>query len=101
MSHLRVKTKYKTPEYYPGGYTQKEVTLYAHHNLGCDCTTFFDENGAVILAIEQDTDENTIIDAINRLWRPFKKNEVTGNLDILNDGVENMDKDDQVKCGIW
>jgi hypothetical protein len=101
MSHLRVKTKYMVPDIGIGTYTMKERTLYAHHNLGSDCVTFYDEDGTVILFIEQDTEENNIIDAINRLWWPYKERaHGAAWTDDLNDGVEHMDLDDQKKCGI-
>lgn len=69
MSHIRVKTKYNTE----GDYGSiEEKTVYAHHNLSADYVTFYDEDGRVILSVP-DTLDNNLLDAINRLYLPFKK----------------------------
>lgn len=88
MSHTRVKTEYQIEG--PYGSVEKK-TLYAHHHHTCDVITFYDENGKFILSVE-DTMENNLIDAINRLYRPNKT------LSDLQDDVFYMDQDDRLKC---
>ena len=87
MSHYRVKTKYNEEGAYG---SVDEKVLYAHHNLSCDYVTFFDENGNVIMTVP-DTMDNNILDAINRLYMPFKKD------NILDEGIEFMNADDKAK----
>lgn len=92
MSHYRLKTKYNSE----GAYGSiDEQTVYAHHNLSCDYVSFYDKDGHFIMAIP-DTISNNLLDAINRLYAPFKNH---GN--IFVDGVESMDEEDCKKCGIW
>ncbi len=90
MSHYRVKTKFNVEGSY-GAIDQD--TLYAHHNLSCDYVTFYDSNGNVIMSIP-DTLENNMLEAIKRLWMPFKKE----NNQELEDGVEYMNEEDRNKC---
>ena len=70
MSHYRLKTKYNTEGSYGSVDTK---TLYAHHNLSCDIVSFYDEDGDCIISVE-DTLENNLLNAINRLYAPFKEN---------------------------
>lgn len=86
MSHLRVKTTYNEEGSY--GSVEKK-TLYAHHNLSCDYTTFYDHDGSVILSFP-DTIDNNIFDAMASLSAP-KKDTCS---DELCDGVEYMTPDD-------
>jgi len=90
MSHIRVKTKYQVQGAY--GSTEKR-TLYAHHNNSCDVVTFFDEDGTYLFSVE-DTIDNNLMDAINRLYAPHK------NSSELDDNVQYMDADDRSKCGL-
>jgi hypothetical protein len=83
MSHIRVKTEYQVQGAY--GSTEKR-TLYAHHNNSCDVVTFFDEDGTYLFSVE-DTMDNNLMDAINRLY-------------ALDDNVQYMDADDRSKCGL-
>lgn len=67
MSHVRVKTKYNVE----GAYGSiEERTLYADHNNSCDIVTFYDQDGNWLLSVE-DTMDNNLLDAINRLYMPF------------------------------
>lgn len=91
MSHYKLKTKYNTDGAYG---VNEEKTIYAHHNLCNDYVTFYDENGGFIMAIP-DTIDNNILDAINRLYLPFK--DINQN---FVDGVEKMTEEDSNKCGI-
>lgn len=80
MSHLTYKTQYQTE----GNYGSTEVhTLYVDHNLSNDYVTFYDENGGIILTVE-DTIDNNILDAINRLYKLYSNSEKQE----LLDGVE-------------
>jgi hypothetical protein len=91
MSHVRVKTEYQIQGAY--GSTEKR-TLYAHHNNSCDVVTFFDEDGTYLFSVE-DTMDNNLMDAINRLYAPHKN--TSGE---LNENVQFMDVDDRSKCGL-
>ena len=89
MSHYRVKTTFNTE----GAYGSTEThTLFAHHNLSCDIVSFYSENGEFIFAVE-DTIDNNLLDAINRLYAPFEKN------NVLSNGIESMSLEEQDKCG--
>jgi len=82
MSHIRVKTDYEVEGPYASTDT---VTLYCHHNLSCDCITFYDSNGDVApMVFCEWSSGNDLWDAMNRLWFPFK-DEWNGE---LLDGVE-------------
>lgn len=89
MSSYTLKTKYNTE----GAFGSiEEQTLYAHHNLSCDSVMFHDELGKIIFTVP-DTIDNNILDAINRLYAPFKdKNFV--------EGVESMNEEERKKLGI-
>jgi hypothetical protein len=90
MSHYRLKTVY----YVEGSYgSEEEKTLYCHHNLGCDITSFYDEDGEFLFAVH-DTLEDNLADAINKLLIPFMK---SGDLDY---GIEHMNAEDRLKCGL-
>lgn len=91
MSHIRVKTKYNVEGSYG---TIEERVLYSHHNNSCDVVTYYDENGKVLFCVE-DTTQNNLLDAINRLYVPQK---LTGN--ELYEGIEYMDLQDCEKCNI-
>lgn len=93
MSHLRVKREYNEEGTY--GSVDK-FTLYCHHNLSCDYTTFYDHNGNVIFSFP-DTMDNNIFDAMIDLARPYK-GDVRNN--TLGNGISHMDLDDMKKCGI-
>lgn len=90
MSHIKVKTEYQVSGAY--GSTEKK-TLYAHHNNSCDIVTFFDEDGTYLFSVE-DTMDNNLMDAINRLYAPNK------NSSELDDNVQYMNTDDKLKCDI-
>ena len=89
MSHVKVKTEYQVEGAY--GSTEKR-TLYAHHNNSCDVVTFFAEDGTYLFSVE-DTMDNNLMDAINRLYAPHKNTKGE-----LQDGVDFMDKEDWAKC---
>lgn len=91
MSHVRVKTEYQVEGVY--GSTEKK-TLYAHHNNSCDVVTFFAEDGTYLFSVE-DTINNNLMDAINRLYAPYKN--AAGE---LNNDVQFMDVDDMSKCDL-
>lgn len=91
MSHYRVKTKYLVEGAYG---SRDERTLYAHLNLSCDITSFYDEDGTFICAIE-DTEENNLFDAMKRLYSPHKGWPDNN----LVDGVEYMTPEESAKCG--
>lgn len=91
MSSVRVKTEYHIQGAY--GSTEKR-TLYARHNNSCDVVTFYDEDGAYLFSVE-DTMDNNLMDAINRLYTPHKN--TSGE---LAEGVQFMDADDRAKCGL-
>jgi len=67
MSHYRLKTKYQIEGPYG---SREEKTLYAHHNLGCDVVSFYDQDGTFLFCVE-DTVENNLFDAISRLFYPW------------------------------
>lgn len=90
MSHVRLKTTYNISDLY-GNVEQR--TLYAHHNNSCDIVTFYDEDGGVLFYVE-DTMNNNMIDAINRLFN--YSDPKTG----LKEGVDYMNAEDRKKCGI-
>lgn len=70
MSHLRVKTTYEVMGIY--GCTDIE-TLYCHHNMSCDCVTFYNSKGEVQdMVFMEWSNGNDLWDAMNRLWFPFK-----------------------------
>lgn len=89
MSHIRIKTEYQVMGTY--GSIEKK-TLYAHINNSCDVVSFFDEDGTFLFSVE-DTMDNNLMDAIKRLYAPFKSN------DELDDNVQFMNEDDRLKCG--
>lgn len=91
MSHYRLKTKYNIEGDY--GSTE-EKDLFSHHNLSSDYVTFYDENGKFIMSLP-DTIDNNLLEAINRLYAPFKN----GGSDFVH-GVETMNKEDIEKCGL-
>tara|TARA_R110000868_G_scaffold193686_1_gene438872 strand:+ start:203 stop:472 length:270 start_codon:yes stop_codon:yes gene_type:complete len=68
MSHHRVKTTYNESGSY--GSIEKR-TIYADHNNSCDIVSFYDEQGDYIFSVE-DTVENNLVDAINKLMYPFE-----------------------------
>lgn len=80
MSHLYLKTEYNTEGAY--GSIDKH-TLYAHINNSCDIVTFYEENGTILFSVE-DTLENNLLDAINRLYSNKK-----------DSSVESMTKEDR------
>lgn len=88
MSHYRCKTKYNTEGSY-GSIDEK--ILYAHHNLSCDIVSFYDENGTCILSVD-DTMENNMLDAINRLYSPFAEFR-TGK--VYKDGIESISMEER------
>lgn len=92
MSHYKLKTKFNTEAEY--GLIKEEV-VYAHHNLSTDYVSFYDEHGRFIMTIP-DTIDNNLLDAINRLYKPFKDN----HNDLYLDGVEPMSHEDRIKCNI-
>jgi hypothetical protein len=92
MSHIRVKTTYNVM----GAYGEVEKhTLYAHINNSCDIVDFYDEDGSRLFSVE-DTMKNNLLDAINRLFIPYKSARDSS----LNDGIEYMDEKDKEKCGL-
>lgn len=92
MSHYRVKTKYNVEGAYG---SVEERTLYAHLNLSCDVTTFYDEDGSYLFSVE-DTMDNNLLDAIKRLFAPHKD---LRSMDLL-DGVEYMTPEECKKLSI-
>lgn len=90
MSHYRLKTTYNTEGAY--GSVDKQP-IYAHHNLSCDYVTFYDEKGEFIMTVP-DTLDGNILDAINKLYAPWKDSQT------LVEGVEHMTLEEQAKCGI-
>jgi hypothetical protein len=92
MSHYRLKTTYQEE----GDYGSRETkNVYAHHNLGVDYVTFYDDRGEVIMSIPS-TIDNNLLDAINRLYSPFTGNFLTD----LIEGVEHMTLEEKQKCGL-
>ncbi len=86
MSHTRVKTKYYTMGAYG---SVDEKILYADLDNSCDMITYYDEQGRIILVVE-DTQDNNILDAINRLYAPFRDNK-------LDDNIEYASRDEMCK----
>ena len=89
MSHYYLKTEYND-EGYMG--SDEKHTLYAHHNNGCDVVSIYDDSGHCILSFE-DTRDNNILDAINRLvwaWDDARASKLT-------EGVNYMDKEEREK----
>ena len=82
MSHLRVKTTYLEM----GDYGSDVVkTLYCHHNLSADCTTFYEEDGSVAgMSFEDWCSGKNKWDAMQKLWSPFENVENR----VLKEGVE-------------
>lgn len=64
MSHTKVKTEYDVEG--PYGSIEKQV-LYADHNNSSDYVTFYDGCGNWLFCVE-DTRDNNMLDAINRLY---------------------------------
>lgn len=89
MSHIRVKTEYQVEG--PFGSTEKRI-LYSDHNNSTDVVNFYDENGNYIFSV-QDCVENNFLDAVNRLYNPFKPN------CELDDNVQYMDGGDLILLG--
>jgi len=92
MSHYRIKTTYNEEAAY--GNTE-ELTLYAHHNLSCDCVTVYDEKGRRLFSFG-DTIDNNLLDAINRIAGGFFKPGTTE----LCDGVEFLNNEDRKILGL-
>lgn len=89
MSHDRLKTTYKTQ----GAYGSTEThTLYAKHNHCSDLVSFYYEDGELIFTVE-DTMQNNLFDAIERLYMPFR-----GEGNVLDPMVERMTEEDNKKC---
>lgn len=88
MSHIKLKTKYNTEGNYG---IIEEHTVYADHNLCNDYVTFYDHTGNIIMTIP-DTIDNNLLDAINKLYSPFKENSKE-----YIDGIEIMTHDDYNK----
>jgi len=91
MSHIRVKTTYNVEGSY--GSVEKRI-LYADHNNSCDVVNYYTENGEFLFSVE-DTMDNNLLDAINRLFAPNKSNSRELSLD-----VEYMNVEDYNKCKI-
>ena len=90
MSHFRVKTTYQEQ----GAYGAMETkTLYCWHSNTSDTVSFYNEKGECIMCVE-DTVENNLLDAINRVYSPFKDMNNT-----LEEGVEWMDAEDRKIIG--
>lgn len=79
MSHYRLKTKFNTEGAYG---SVEEHTVYAHHNLSCDYITFYDEKGDFIMTVP-DTLDNNLLDAINRLYAPWKDNKLVEDVEHM------------------
>ena len=88
MSHYRIKTEYNEPDAY--GNPVKKI-LYAHHNISSDCVTIYDNDGRIILSVDDDTMDNNLFDALQRLIAPFQHNS-----EFIN-GVESMTQEDRSK----
>ena len=91
MSHLRLKTKYKEDD---GCGDEEEHTLYAHLNLSCDITSFYDEHGKYLFSIHDCVKDNLLV-AINNLCYPYNVGEYE-----LRDGIEHMTVDEFKMCGL-
>jgi hypothetical protein len=89
MSHLRIKTKYNSEGNYG---SVDEYDVYCHHNLSSDYVTFYDDDGSIIFTIP-DTIDNNLLEAIIRLYSPYKKDS-----NKLLDGIEHMNENDIKKC---
>ena len=83
MSHIRVKTTYSVQ----GNYGDTEIEeLYCHHNLSSDTVTFYNKNGKIAeMCFESWQQGNDLWDAMNRLYYPFKTDELQPS---LVEGVE-------------
>jgi hypothetical protein len=86
MSHIRLKTKYTVMGAWG---SRDEKTLFCHFNNTVDIATFYDETGKEILFFE-DTESNTIWDAMNRLVHADGFN--------LPEGVEHMTHEEFEMC---
>lgn len=93
MSHYRLKTTYNTEG--PFGSVETK-SIFAHHNLGCDTVTFYDHDGEFIMTVP-DTIDGNILDAINRLYFPFKLTEM--NDTELMEGIEHMSEEERKLIG--
>jgi hypothetical protein len=89
MSHSYYKVKYNTE----GDYGSiNEEYLYADHNASSDYVIIYDNAGDIILVIP-DTMDNNILDAINKIYAPYKidKNKcVEGVEKISSDELKNI-----------
>jgi len=92
MSQTYLKTEYQEEAYYGAGCYYEKHKLYARHNNSCDIVTIRDENGNTILSFN-DTVDNNILDAINRLLWAWDDASVSK----LTEGVEHMDKEEREK----
>ncbi len=82
MSHLKVKTLYSEEGDHAS--TIKKY-LYCDHNLSCDISTIYNEDGKIQQMIFQEWDEgNDLWDAVKKIMEPFE-NESS---DELKQGVE-------------
>ena len=86
MSRTCYKTTYNETGPY---YSTLKKTMYVEHCHSSDTVSFYDEEGRMLLCVE-DTVENNMLDAINRLYGPFKKNDG----EELKEGVEKIFKKD-------
>ncbi len=91
MSHYRFKTTYQTQGSF--GSTETHI-LYANHNECADIITFYYEDGEILFTVE-DTMQNNLFEAIERLYMPFR-----GEESKLDPMVEQMNDEDRKKCGI-
>lgn len=85
MSHTRVKTKYQEQV---DRYLE-ERTLYCHHNHSADIVSFYGQDGYTIKLCFDDTTENNLWDAINRLIFPYKDkwgDELLEDVEYYNEG---------------
>lgn len=87
MSHVRLKTKYKTEGAFG---TEEEFWVYADLDASCDCIDFYDYDGTYLLTIA-DTINGNLLDSINKLVKSF-------NNDSLQEGVEITQNDEVKKC---
>jgi len=90
MSHYWVKTEYNEEGAY--GRVDKKM-LYAHINNSCDIVSFYDDKFNYLLSVE-DTMENNLLDAINRLFAPHER---VDNKYVLDKQVEYMTMDERDK----
>ena len=83
MSHVRVKTTFLQQS--DGFGSSEEITMYCHHNLSTDCTSFHYEDGSLVeMFFQKWASGKDKWDAVERLNFPFK-NEWGKE---LKDGVE-------------